>query len=353
MPVLRSPAVKGFILAAGFGQRMRPITETVPKPLLPVGNLPLIGYALKLLAHHGITDVIVNVHHLGKLLKESLGDGANFGVSITYSEEEEILGTGGGLKKMHALLEDDTFVVVNSDTVLDLDLAAVIAAHRANEALATMVLRQDPRQGEFGQIEIEQDGRVRKILGQGVAKAPVQPYMFAGVHVLEPRFLEYIPPDVQTCIMRYAYTKALNNNEPLYGATMDGYWSDAGTPERYFQVNADALSQGVKLRYADPLGGYAIAPKRAVAEVVRMGYNVDFGSGVEIRPPVLLGDGTRIGDNAIVGPFAVVGPRVQIGKDARLANVIILDGARIDAGITVTNAVVGKKSTLSFREENN
>jgi len=86
---------------------------------------------------------------------------------------------------------------------------------------------------------------------------------------------------------------------------------------------------------------------------VRMGYNVDFGSGVEIRPPVLLGDGTRIGDNAIVGPFAVVGPRVQIGKDARLANVIILDGARIDAGITVTNAVVGKKSTLSFREENN
>jgi len=325
---------------------MRPLTDVVPKPLLPVGNLPLIGYALKLLAHHGIEDVIVNTHHLGKPLKEGLGDGSTFGVNITYSDEEEILGTAGGLKKMHDHLDDDTFVVLNSDTVLDLDLAEVLKAHRVRGALATLVLRQDERQEEFGQLEIDDTGRVRRILGQGESDVPLRSLMFAGVHVIEPRFLEYIPPDVNTCIMRYAYTKALRNDEPLYGVAMDGYWSDAGTPERYFQVNMDALSQAVTLRHADPLGGFAHEPKRAVPEVVRMGDNVDLGNGVEIRPPVLLGDGTKVGDNAVVGPFAVIGPRVQIGKDARVASAIVLEGSRIDSGARHERVVIGKKASL-------
>ena len=335
------------MLAAGFGQRLRPLTDSVPKPLLPVGNLPLIGYALKLLSHHGVDDVIVNTHHLGRALKEGLGDGGAYGVQITYSDEEEILGTGGGLKKMHDHLEDDTFVVVNADTVLDLDLAAVLEAHRARGALATLVLRRDERQAEFGQLEIDETGRVRRILGHGEAGGPLQSLMFAGVHVIEPRFLEYIPPDVNTCIMRYAYTKALSNDEPLYGVTMDGYWSDAGTAERYFQVNMDALSQAVELRHADPLAGFALEPKRAVAEVVRMGKDVDLANGVEVRPPVLLGDGAKVGDNAVVGPYAILGPRVQIGKEARVANAIVLEGGRVDTGARCERVLVGKKSTLA------
>ena len=126
--------MKGFVLAAGFGQRLRPITESTPKPLLPVGNVPLIAYALKLLAQAGITDIIVNLHHLGRVIREALGTGEVYGVKITWSEEEEILGTGGGLKKMHEALEGETFVVVNSDTIIDLDLKAVIATHRRKKA---------------------------------------------------------------------------------------------------------------------------------------------------------------------------------------------------------------------------
>jgi NDP-sugar pyrophosphorylase family protein len=339
--------MKGFVLAAGFGQRLRPITETIPKPLLPVGNVPLIAFALKLMAKAGITEVIVNLHHLGKAIKEALGDGEAFGVKITWSEEEEILGTGGGLKKMHEALERETFVVINSDTIIDLDLKAAISMHRRKKALATLVLRADPRQEEFGQIEVDERGRIRRILGQGAAGGGVKPYMFAGVHVVEPRLLEYIPPDVNTCVMRYAYTKALGNNEHLHSVVATGYWNDAGTPDRYLQANLDALDQKMKLSHIDPLAGYAVHPKRAVADVVRMGSDVRLGDAVEILPPVVLGDECKVGDHAVVGPFCMAASRVQIGKTARVSHCVLLEDAKVEANERVDRVIVGRKGSLS------
>ncbi len=341
--------MKGFILAAGFGQRLRPITESIPKPLLPVGNLPLIGYAIKLLSYHGITELIINLHHQGKAIKDALGDGSDWGVQITYSQEDEILGTGGGLKRMHAVLEEGgPFVVLNSDTIQDVDLHRLIAVHKENHALATLVLRSDPRQGEFGQIEVDPEGRIRRILGQGEACAKLTPYMFAGVHIIEPRLLEYIPPDVNTCIMRYAYTKALEHGDPLFSMVSDGYWSDAGTPERYFEANVDALNQKMPLRHADPLAGYAVEPRRVVADVVRMGADVHLGEAVEIKPPTLLGDGVKLGDRASIGPYCVAATKVQLGKEARASHAILLEGAKLDAGEAVERIIVGKKARLPF-----
>ena len=342
--------VKGFVLAAGFGERLRPITDTVPKPLLPVGNLPLIAYALKLLAYHGIHDVIVNLHHLGKVIKETLRDGSGFGVSITYSEEEEILGTGGGLKRMHDHLADETFVVVNSDTILDVDLHAALAAHRAHRALATMVLREDPRQAEFGQIEVDPSGRIRRILGHGAGDEDLRAYMFAGVHVLEPRFLEYIPPDVNTCINRYAYMKALDNGEALASHLTGGYFADAGTPSRYYDANVDAVEQRLRVRHADPLAGFALAPKRDVAEVVRMGRDVELAAGVRILPPVLLGDEVRLGEHATVGPYAILQAGAQVGREAEVSHSILLEGVRVEPQARIHRTVVGKKALLPLAD---
>jgi NDP-sugar pyrophosphorylase family protein len=340
--------VKGFILAAGFGERLRPITDAVPKPLLPVGNLPLIAYAVKLLAHHDITDVIINLHHLGKAIKEALGDGADYGVSITYSEEDEILGTGGGLKKMAGELGDGTFVVVNSDTILDVDLTRAVAQHQKRGALATMVLREDPRQKEFGQIEVDATGRIRRILGQGDSADQLKAYMFAGVHVLEPRFLEYIPTGINTCINRYAYMKALDNGEVLQSYVSSGYFADAGTSQRYFDVNADALDQAWKLPHADPLAGFAMSPRREVAEVVRMGKDVELAPGVTLVPPILLGDGVRIGEGAKVGPYAILQADVTVGKEAVVEHSILLENVKVDAGAEVRWQLASRKASVEL-----
>lgn len=340
--------MKGFVLAAGFGKRMLPITETTPKPLLPVGNLPLVGYSLKLLAHHGITDVIINVHHLAARCKEYLGNGSHFGVNLTYSVEDEILGTGGGLRRMREELSDGTFVVVNSDTLIDIDLDAVIAQHRETNALATMVVRQGDDQANYGQIEVDSAGEIVRILGQGQQASGLQSVMFTGVQVLEPEFLDFIPPDVETCLVRYGYIKALQNGRRLMSYRSEGFWADAGTPKRYFDVNWLALEQGLKLRHADPLAGFSMAPKKNVKDVVRMGDGVDLGQDARIVPPVLLGDGCRVGENATVGPYAIVGSKVHIGREAHVSQSIIERGAKIGSGELVTQAMVGKKGRLEI-----
>lgn len=317
---------------------------------MPVGNVPLVGYALKLLAYHGITDVIVNLHHLPKPIRDYLGSGKRYGVNITYSHEPELLGTGGGLKKMHEVLSEDTFVVVNSDTISDVDLTGALDAHRRSGALATMVLREDPQQDEFGQIEVDSQHRIWRILGHGTVPSGISlhPYMFAGVHILDPRFLEYIPPDVNTCINRYAYLKALNNDETLNSFLATGYWADAGTPERYYQANVDALDRRMILPHADPLDGFAVTPKKEVPDVVRMGEGVDLGTSARIVPPVVVGDHVRVGEQASLGPYSVIGARCSIGKGAAVSNAVLLSGSKVDAGARVHRAIVGKRAVVQL-----
>lgn len=335
--------MKGFVLAAGFGTRMRPVTETVPKPLLPVGQIPLIGYALRLLARHGIHDVIVNTHHLARTLKDQLGDGSRFDVSIEYSDEEEILGTGGGLKRMQGQL-DETFVVLNSDTVIDLDLTAALRSHHESGALATMVLREDPNHASYGAIEIDDEGRVRRILGEGRAEGPLRPFMFTGSHVLNPRFLEYLPPEVESCVIRYGYRKALDNEEPIHGYIHAGDWMDAGTPERYFQVHDAALARELTLHHADPLtsvGG--VAPAEHPAGVF-LDPTATVADSATLIPPVSIGPGARVGADAVVGPATVLREKSTVAKGVRAEHSVVLPGAKVDTD--VADALVAKKSRL-------
>src|SRR5262249_16224938 len=176
--------VRAMVLAAGFGSRLRPLTDHTPKPLLKVGDHPLIAYPLALLRAAGIDEVIINLHHRGDQLRAAVGDGAAYGLSIRYSEEAPILDTGGAIKKAQPFLQRDRFVVLNSDAVCDVDLRAVIDWHSARGALATMVLRADPDAARYGLIEIDATARIRRFLGvPATVEQPLTPLMFTGVHV--------------------------------------------------------------------------------------------------------------------------------------------------------------------------
>lgn len=345
--------MKGFILAAGLGSRLAPVTDEVPKPLLPVGNLPLVHYAVTMLRHFGIVDLVVNTHHLAPLVEHALGDGAALGVKIQYSREAELLGTGGGLKAMHEVL-DDTFVVVNSDVIIDVDLAAVLQAHRERQALATMVLRPSPTP-DLARIEVDASGRIVRLFGHGEpirgAQVPLAAHMFTGVHVLEPRFLEYLPEGVPTCVVHYGYAKALANDEVLHGALCEGFWSDAGTPKDFLAVNAQAIRRGFVLPWADPVRGYALAPRRDVTCAVRLGHGVLLGTQAHLEPPVVVGDRTRLGDRVRLGPDVVLGREVVLGKDSELRDSVVLDGARVEPGARLSRCIVGKTQRLCLSED--
>lgn len=342
--------MKGFILAAGYGQRMAPVTDVVPKPMLTVGRLPLIGYAISLLKAHGITDIMVNTHHLPTVIEEGLKDGARFGVKLHYSREPEILGTGGGLKRAHQFL-DDTFVVVNSDILIEHDLTAAIAEHRAQRAVATMVLRPtDPHQSALAVIETDARNRVVRLYGEGQpakdAQLPLTKYMFTGLHIIEPKFLEYIPNDVHTSVVQYGYAKALANHELVRASICTGYWRDAGTPRDFLQANWQALEGQLKLSYVDPMAGYKHTPKKDLGHAVRMGEDVHLGAQADLRRPVALDDKCQVAEKAVVGPFAIAGTNAHIGKQAEVQHSVLLPGAQVAAGSRLKNTIVAKGAVL-------
>jgi NDP-sugar pyrophosphorylase family protein len=213
-----------MILAAGFGSRLRPLTDRVPKPLIPIAGHPMIAYPMAVLRAAGIREVLINLHHLGHHIRDTLGDGAAYGMSIAYSEEDPILDTGGAIQKAEPFLGQETFVVLNADTVIDLPLTDVIAWHRRQRALATMVLRPDPEAARFGLIEIDSDGRIRRFLGRPErVDQPLTSLMFAGVHVFEPGVFAYMRPG-RFGINATTYPAMLEAGCPLFGYVFDGYW---------------------------------------------------------------------------------------------------------------------------------
>jgi NDP-sugar pyrophosphorylase family protein len=234
--------MKAMILAAGLGTRLRPLTDTIPKPLLPVGGVPLIVWNLLLLRAGGIREVIINLHYLGSMMEETLGDGSRWDMRITYSHEAELLGTGGGLKSAEWFFDGQPFFVMNGDTLIDLDLQAFLDFHDLQNGAATLVLRDDPQAAEWGAVETDAQDRILRIKGQGIeergAKRAVTSRMFAGVHILHPSILDDAPTGKPFSIID-SYTRAIADGSRLLGFVHTGYWSDIGTVECYTQAQRD------------------------------------------------------------------------------------------------------------------
>lgn len=303
-----------MILAAGLGTRLGALTSLRPKPMLPICGAPLVRWAVLWLRAQGVREIVINLHHLGDQIVEALGDGAALGVAIAYSREDgELLGTGGGLRRARALLDDgrDTPVVaMNGKIMLDLELDAVLAHHRARGAEATMVLREDPSAAGW----VRQDDARGEVLAllehlRELAAAPA-PLMFTGVHVFQPRFLDRVPAEGSQCVVRTAYASLLRERGRVGGYVSKDYWWEHSTIERYLAGVRNVLAGAAALAHAErPLRG--VDPSAAVA------------STAVIEGPVWVGRGVRIERGARVGPFAQLG-----------------DGAVVEAGVEVRDAVV-------------
>jgi NDP-sugar pyrophosphorylase family protein len=209
--------------------------------------MPLIVWNLLLLKRHGFHDVVINLHHLGPMIEQAVGNGSRYGLRIIYSREPVILGTGGGLKQAEMHFSGESVLVLNGDTLVDLDLGALYAFHQQRDAVATLVLRKDPEAARWGLVEMDSDNRIVRITGRGKSEpGSVQPRMFAGIHILHPRLLRDVPKGKESSIID-AYVAAIQRGETVLGYDCDGYWSDIGTPERYAQAEHDASAGRITL----------------------------------------------------------------------------------------------------------
>lgn len=223
---------RAMVLAAGFGTRLRPLTLTTPKPLLPVADKPFLEHVLALLHAGGIRDVVVNLHHLGDQIERHVGDGSRFGLRVRYSPEATILDTGGGIKQAEPLLAGEPFVVVNGDSLLEVSLPEIADAHRRSGAIATMALRADPDAARYGLVEIDADARVRRIVGlpAGTRADGLRGYMFPGLHVMDPAIFRHMTAGAAFSIVRATYASLLAQGLPIHGHVTAARWINIDTP---------------------------------------------------------------------------------------------------------------------------
>jgi NDP-sugar pyrophosphorylase family protein len=242
-----------MVLAAGQGTRLRPITDRMPKAMVPLAGRPMIEYALLLLRHYGIREIVINLHHFGTQIENHLGDGSKLGLEIGYSREAELLDTGGGLLKAKSFLQDGTFIVINTDALIDVNLAELIAFHRARSASATLVLRPDPHADRYGSMDIDSAGRIQRFLDSRLAAnspGPLRKLMFTGVQILEPKVFEFMAgAGEKFSTTRQTYPRMLLAGEPLYGYNFEGFWQDLGTAERIKQAEAKLAQGQARLHY--------------------------------------------------------------------------------------------------------
>ena len=222
---------RAMVLAAGFGTRLAPLTHTVPKPLVPVAGAPFLDHVLSLLHAGGIREVVINLHHLGHLIEQHVGDGSRFGVHVRYSREATILDTGGGIKHAQALLAGEPFLVVNGDSLLEVRLRDLADFHRAQGGMATLALRRDPDAARYGLVEIDADARIRRIVGRpaGPAVAGLRGFMVPGMHVLEPDIFGHMRPGAFSTT-RDTYPALIALGVRIYGFETDARWINIDTP---------------------------------------------------------------------------------------------------------------------------
>lgn len=229
----RQPVLtRAVLLAAGLGTRLRPLTYTIPKPLLPLDGTPVIDHQLGYLASQGIPEVIINLHHLGDKIRQHVGDGSRFGLKVGYSEEPTILGTGGGIKKASMNFNRETFLVLNSDTLIDADLGAIMKFHLGSKAEATMVLRRLIDSDDYTPVTLNDDGFVA-----GFGKGQ---HFFAGLQIVGSKLLDMLPPAGQpACIIEHGYQPLLAQGGKVAAYIHRSYFNDIGTLERYEKAKSD------------------------------------------------------------------------------------------------------------------
>jgi len=295
----------GMILAAGFGTRLGSLSDERPKPLLPVADTPLIRYALALLHAADVRRVVVNLHHRGDLIEEELGS------AVVYSREDRILGTGGGIRRALPLLGDEAFFVVNGKILLDVDLAEVMAAHRASGAAATLVVRPDPDARRWGAIDAPPEGGpIRSILGDGE-------FMFTGVHVIEPSLIARFPDDsAERCVVKQGYIPWIAEGVPIHAFVAHGYFMEHSTPARYLEGNRNVLRGIATLRH--PPGA-----------LVGVDPTARIDPRAVVIPPVRIGPGAEVSRDATVGPDVVVGARAIVAPGVALSEAVVWSDARV------------------------
>jgi mannose-1-phosphate guanylyltransferase len=308
--------MNALILAGGEGTRLRPLTHAIPKSLLPICNRPFLEHQLRQMRDHGITSALLLTGYLADAFEPFVAHMAAEGVTLEVVREEAPLGTAGAVRNVVDRLEGTT-LVFNGDVLTDLDLTALIEAHRSTSASVTLTLTRVADAGPYGLVPLDDAGRVQAFLEKPAPEIALHGGLInAGTYVLEPRVLAEVPAGEMWSFERRLFPSLVERGDGVYGFVSEAYWLDIGTPQRYLQAHWDVLDGRTR---AEPLGEL-------------------------VRDDLLLGEGARA--EGAGGPM-VLGPGARVEQGARVQRTVLLEDAVVETGAVVVDSVVGPRAVIA------
>jgi mannose-1-phosphate guanylyltransferase/mannose-1-phosphate guanylyltransferase/phosphomannomutase len=332
--------MRAMILAAGLGTRLRPITYGMPKPMVPVLNRPVMEHIARLLARHGFGEAIANLHWFPELIEGHFGDGSAFGLELSYSREERLLGTSGGVRNAAGFL-GDSFLVISGDALTDLDLTAMREFHESHDGIATLATKRVADTTQFGVAITGADGRIQGFQEKPAPAEALSDLANCGIYMFRSEIFDFFPepgaskaagPDDPAGFADWAmdvFPALLEGDIPFYSHEIDAYWNDIGNLGELRQGNLDALHGAVEVEPGAP----------QVEEGVRAASSLD---GAEVTAPILVGAGVEIGTGVRIEGPAIIGDGCRIGDGACIRDSILLEGAELPPAAILAGGIAAR-----------
>lgn len=316
--------MKALLLVGGKGTRLRPLTNRIPKPMVPIMGRPLLERTLEMLKQHNTGEIVLSTCYKPEYISGYFGNGSKLGLNIHYVRENTPLGTGGAIKNSEQYF-DDPFLVLNADILSDIDYSEMMRFHKQKKADVTIAVTWVKNPSAYGVIEYDGGGYATSFREK--PKTVSSHFINAGVYVFEPQVLKEIPAERPVSVEREVFPKLLEKGMKIAVYQGCNYWMDIGTPAKYVQANLDAFSGKLRL------------PENRLADhSAQSGPGIS--RGVTFRGPVYIGKNVRIGNEAVVGPYVILGDNCAVGTGCEIANSLFWNNIRVGSGTTMTDCIV-------------
>lgn len=325
--------MKAIILVGGQGTRMRPLTDHLPKNIVPLCGVPFLTYQIEFLKKAGIKEIVFSLGYRPTDIQKVYGDGRRLKVKIHYVVEKEPLGTGGAVKNAEKFAKGSPVVVLNGDILTDIPLKKMIAYHHKSKNTATLGLVRVEDPTIYGLVLLNKQGQITRFLEKPAPEEVVTDTINAGVYVFEPRVFRLLPEGENYSSERGLFPALLTIKERFGGFVWKGYWQDIGTPRKYLTTHWDVLDGAFKI------------PKTfgTRKNKVYLGKGVKIGKGVLLKGPAIVEDGCVIGEGARILPHAVLGKKCRIGKNSSVSKSVLWDGVKVGDGVRLDEVILGRR----------
>jgi mannose-1-phosphate guanylyltransferase/phosphomannomutase len=324
-------------MAAGLGTRLRPLTYSIPKPLVPIVNTPVIGHLINNLKKYNMKDVVVNLHYQPELIKEYLeNNNKKWRMNIIYSFEKKLYGTAGGVKLKEDLF-DKNFVVTSGDGLSSINFEKLVEYHKKKKAIATIALKPVDLKLEYGVVCVDNRNKITDFLEKPSLNKIFSNFVNTGIYVFEPVIFKYIPKNRFYDFGTQLLPKLVKFSLPVYGYIMDEYWCDVGNLSEYKKAHYDCLDGKIKVEIQ----------ARQIKKGIWVGKNTLIHNQIKCEPPCIIGDNVKIGKNCIIGKYSVIGNNCIIGNNVKIYDSIIWDNVVVKSNVKLNSCIIGNNAVVT------